>query len=247
MAKYDEWLTDDKLLLLAGWARQGLIDDQIAGNMGIARSTLSEWKKKYSALSDALKKGKEVVDIQVENALLKRALGYTYDEVTKERIAKSRQDGRHEGKTPLTEKQWIFSLKYFNYKCCYCLDSKDSLTKDHLVPLAKGGQFVAENIVPCCQSCNSSKKDRSVREWFRGQSFFDAYREQKISDYVEFVSLLAETEQFEELVVTKSVEKQVVPDTVAQIFWLKNRCPDRWRERRDEPIGEAPTILVDEP
>ena len=42
--------------------------------MGCSLSTLKEWKKKYPAISDALKKGKEVVDFEVENALLKSAL-----------------------------------------------------------------------------------------------------------------------------------------------------------------------------
>ncbi len=42
--------------------------------MGINKATLYDWKKKYPDISDALKKGKEVVDIQVENALLKNAL-----------------------------------------------------------------------------------------------------------------------------------------------------------------------------
>ena len=38
---------------------------------------MNEWKKKYTDISVTLKRGKEVVDIEVENALLKRALGYT--------------------------------------------------------------------------------------------------------------------------------------------------------------------------
>nr|DAW99724.1 MAG TPA: terminase small subunit [Caudoviricetes sp.] len=83
--KYQEWLTKEGLLRLQGWARDGLTDEQIATNMGITRSTLYEWKNKYSDISDALKEGKEVVDRQVENALLKSALGYMYDEVTEER------------------------------------------------------------------------------------------------------------------------------------------------------------------
>lgn len=72
--KYQEWLEPDGLLLLEGWARDGLTDEQIAHNMGIVTSTLYDWKKKYSEISEALKKGKEVVDIEVENALLKSAL-----------------------------------------------------------------------------------------------------------------------------------------------------------------------------
>lgn len=130
MAKYEYWLTPEGLLLLEGWARDGLTDEQISNNIGISRSTLAEWKKKYEDISDTLKKGKEVVDIQVENALLKRALGYSYEEVTKE---------------------------------------------------------ICEN---------------------------------------------AETGELE-MRITKKVKKEVVPDTTAQIFWLKNRRPDKWRDKRD--------------
>lgn len=84
MAKINDWLENDKLILLEGWARCGLTDEQIAKNMGIAPSTLYEWKKKSKEFSESLKKGKEVVDFEVENALLKRALGYEYEEETYE-------------------------------------------------------------------------------------------------------------------------------------------------------------------
>lgn len=118
--KFAEWLTEEGLLKLEGWARDGLTDEQVAHNVGISRSTLAVWKNKYPDLSDALKRGKEVVDRQVENALLKRALGYEYEEVT-----------------------------------------------------------------------------------------------------------------FEAGVETKRVRKEVQPDTTAQIFWLKNRKPADWRDKRD--------------
>lgn len=80
--KYQEWLEPEGLLKIEGWARDGLTDEQIAHNMGIAYSTLREWRDSYSALSAALKRGKEVVDRMVENALLKRALGYEYEEIS---------------------------------------------------------------------------------------------------------------------------------------------------------------------
>lgn len=73
--KYAEWQTEEKLLLLSSWARDGLIDEQIASNIGISRSTLSEWKNRYPDISNALKKSKEVADYEVENALFKRAVG----------------------------------------------------------------------------------------------------------------------------------------------------------------------------
>lgn len=128
--KYEYWLTPDGLLLLEAWARDGLTDKQIAKNIGISEQTLNVWKKTYPSFFESLKKGKEVVDIEVENALLKRALGYRYDEVT-------------------------------------------------------------------------------------------------IEDGVE----------------TKRVTKEVQPDTTAQIFWLKNRRPDLWRDKQNvelsKPIDES--------
>lgn len=76
-ASHKDWHSKEQLEKLEGWARDGLTDDQIASNVGCSRSTLNEWKKRYSDISDALKKGKTVVDFEVENALLKKALGTT--------------------------------------------------------------------------------------------------------------------------------------------------------------------------
>lgn len=141
--KYQEWLTKENLLLIEGWARDGLIDKQIAKNMGVAYSTLREWVKKYPALSAALKKGKEVVDRQVENALLKRALGYRYDEVTQE---------------------------------------------------------LAE------QLNEETGKPEMV------------------------------------LIETKRVTKEMHPDVTAQIFWLKNRKPDVWRDKKETELSGNMTV-----
>ena len=82
--KFAEWLTPDALLLIEGYARDGLTDPQIANNMGIGYSTLKDWISKYPAIKAAIKKGKAPVDMQVENALLKRALGYTEEETITE-------------------------------------------------------------------------------------------------------------------------------------------------------------------
>ena len=136
--KYQQWLEPEGLTLLEGWARDGLTDEQIAGNIGINTSTLYDWKNKFPKISESLKKGKEVVDIQVENALLKRALGYTYKETTSE--------------------------------------------------------------------CDENG----------------------------------------ELKVTKVVTKEVVPDTTAQIFWLKNRRPDLWRDKQNiEHSGQINNPFAD--
>ena len=67
--KYQEWMTEQGIALLKGWARDGLSDAQLANNMGIHVSTLYEWKNKYSEINEALRTGKEVADRMVENAL----------------------------------------------------------------------------------------------------------------------------------------------------------------------------------
>ena len=64
----------EKLTLIEGWAREGLTDEQIANNLDISTSTFYEYKNKYSEFSESLKKGKEIIDFEVENALLKNAL-----------------------------------------------------------------------------------------------------------------------------------------------------------------------------
>lgn len=127
--KYSEWLESDGLLKIEGWARDGLTEEQIAHNMGIGYSTLQAWKSKYIDIQDALKRGKVVVDRLVENALLKRALGYKYEEVK---------------------------------------------TKTEMGVVTE---------------------------------------------------------------VTKTI-KEVVPDVTAQIFWLKNRKPDTWRDKREPENNE---------
>lgn len=132
--KYEEWLDKDNLLKVQGWARDGLSNDQIAHNIGITAKTLCEWQNRFSEFRNAIKKGKEVVDREVENAMLKRALGYEYDEVTQE---------------PVTD------------------------------------------------------KDTGITE----------------------------------MRVTKVVTKQIVPDVTAQIFWLKNRKPEEFRDKRDVELS----------
>ena len=72
--KYEYWLSVDGLILVEGWARDGLSNKQIAHNIGISEQTLNVWRNSYPSFSDALKKGKEVVDFMVENALFKSAI-----------------------------------------------------------------------------------------------------------------------------------------------------------------------------
>ena len=71
--KYEKWLTEDGLIRVRGWARDGLTDEQIAHNMGISVATLYNWKRDHLEIFEALKDTKEVADRNVENALYKAA------------------------------------------------------------------------------------------------------------------------------------------------------------------------------
>lgn len=139
--KYHDWLTEDGLMRLESYARDGLTDEQIAQKMGVATSTLYVWMDRFPAISEAIKKGKAPVDMEVENALLRRALGYDYEEVT--------HDLR---KNPETGEQ--------------------------------------------------------------------------------------------ELMVVKVIKKHMPPDTLAQIFWLKNRKPAQWRDKPEDKDNKDNTVRV---
>jgi hypothetical protein len=82
-SKYDSHVLP-KIKLVEAWARDGLTLDQIASNLRISTVSIHEYKKRYPLFANILKRGKEEADIEVENALYKRAIGYRYDEVTYE-------------------------------------------------------------------------------------------------------------------------------------------------------------------
>ncbi|RDW17034.1 hypothetical protein CWR48_15650 [Oceanobacillus arenosus] len=169
--KYQQWLTEEGLTKLEGWARDGLTDEQIASNMGISRSTLNEWKKKYSVISDTLKRGKEVVDRQVENALLKRALGYEYTEKKYEQVKMSQEE--------------------------YYARQQVSVNR-----------FKLENP-------EATLEDIRVAEL-------------SVSPY--------------KSVLVEEKTKEVSPDTTAQIFWLKNRKPTDWRDKKETELSGSMNV-----
>lgn len=72
---------DDFPLLAEDYARRGMIDKEIARKLGISRKTFYVYVGEYRDFRDALKRGKAPVDVEVENALLKRAKGFEYEEV----------------------------------------------------------------------------------------------------------------------------------------------------------------------
>lgn len=74
---YKDWISEDGLITIEGWARDGLTDKEMCEKIGITQSTFYDWKNKFPEFSDALKRGKAPVDTKVENQLLKSALGFT--------------------------------------------------------------------------------------------------------------------------------------------------------------------------
>ena len=71
---------EPKLLLIEAWARDGVTEADICKNLDVNNTSWIEYKKEYPELAKALKNGREVIDVMVENALLKAALGYDYTE-----------------------------------------------------------------------------------------------------------------------------------------------------------------------
>lgn len=80
--KYTEWLEAESLEVIEGWAMAGWDFEMIAEGMGVSTSTLREWRKKFPAISAALKRGRAQAIARVENSLFRRAVGYTYNEDT---------------------------------------------------------------------------------------------------------------------------------------------------------------------
>lgn len=73
----EDVLTKEGLMLIQCWVRDGLTLKQIADRLQVGIDTLYKWRYRHAELEEAFKKGKELVDYEVENALLKAALGYT--------------------------------------------------------------------------------------------------------------------------------------------------------------------------
>ena len=105
MAKglYEKWQKPEQLTLLQGWRRDGLTMQQIADNIGVKRQTLYDWCTKYKDISDALKKGTEVANYEVENAMFKSAVGYYVTEQEQTEVQGFDEDGNP--RTTITKHQ----------------------------------------------------------------------------------------------------------------------------------------------
>lgn len=105
---YEKLDIESKLGLVEGWKRDGLTDEQIAKNLGVSWNTLKKWKANKEPFMTAIKKGKEVSDYELENALHKRATGYYYEEETVTNAGKVVKVKKYEHANPTS---LIFALK----------------------------------------------------------------------------------------------------------------------------------------
>lgn len=85
------------------------------------------------------------------------------------RIAAARRRARMSNGSGITASEWSAKKDYYNNCCAYCLQSNDALEMDHMIPLSRGGEHSANNIVPACRRCNSSKNAKTPLEFLQMQ------------------------------------------------------------------------------
>lgn len=88
----------------------------------------------------------------------------------------------------LTEEEWENILNKFGNSCAYCgrKTSKKTpkLQQEHFIPLVSGGGYTAENIIPACSECNSSKHTKSFSDWYPTYKYYSATREVFIKKHI---------------------------------------------------------------
>lgn len=146
-----------------------------------------EYRKKYwEENKERLKKQKQVY--RKKNREKIRNKNREYKKKNKDFINilnNKRRTKKRELPSNLTDKQWIKIKNNFNNKCAYCGKEKE-LHQEHFIPLAKGGEFTKNNIIPACKSCNCSKQDKDFFDWYPEQEFYTKEREGKILDFLNY-------------------------------------------------------------
>ena len=109
---------------------------------------------------------------------------YRLEHPSERRILHQRRKARKRSLiNTFTTEQWEKIKDDFNNQCAYCGKNKP-LTQDHFVALSNGGEYTISNIVPACQSCNSSKGSRPFSTWYKLQPFYNKQREGKVLKYL---------------------------------------------------------------
>ena len=162
-----EWLEEDNLMLLECWARDGYTFQDIANRIGISISTLRMWRREYPEIDSALKKGREIIDYKVENALLKSALGYQTKEV------KITTTIRY-GKTVETVKEVTDKEQAPNVSAIQCwlynrLPSKWKKNRDQLIELDDEDTKIQVTVTRASQSTTAQQDETAEdKEWQDG-------------------------------------------------------------------------------
>lgn len=160
-----EWLEEDNLMLIECWARDGYTFQDIANRIGIAVSTLRGWRAQYPEFDEALKRGREIIDYKVENALLKSALGYKTKEV------KVTTTMRY-GKVVETVKEVTDREQAPNVSAIQCwlynrLPNKWKKNRDNLIELDEEDTRIQVTVTRASQSTkpNAQHDDTVDEEW----------------------------------------------------------------------------------
>lgn len=121
----------------------------------VRRVSNPKWQKSYYD-----KNRERILDRHIAHQNFKRATDpmWREKELTKGHLRRSRIEGN--GGTHTTE-EWIALVRQHDGRCAHCL-LKKPLTRDHIVPLSRGGTNEISNIQPLCGSCNSSKGAKLV-------------------------------------------------------------------------------------
>lgn len=86
------------------------------------------------------------------------------------RLKRMLENGTHD----FTHEQWLSLIDFWDYTCAYCDKRGGNLERDHVVPLAKGGEHTLSNIVPSCPSCNRKKETLDMRTWLNDEQRYEA-------------------------------------------------------------------------
>lgn len=100
----------------------------------------------------------------------------------KQHLYDIKQRHRSRIKGTVTAEQWQECLAYFECSCAYC-GSPERITVEHIIPVSKFGANRIYNVIPACHSCNSSKRDRDILEWYPKQPFYTESRLLKIHSW----------------------------------------------------------------
>jgi 5-methylcytosine-specific restriction endonuclease McrA len=125
---------------------------------------------KYEAENKARAAARKKADREANPEKYRRRLAeYNATEAGKlnRHLRKLRRRARefHADMRELTPTDWRRLVDRYRGCCAYCGASDKPLTREHIIPLARGGRHSIGNILPVCGSCNYSKADRLLIEW----------------------------------------------------------------------------------